>query len=146
MTCESHTSSLLIVNFVNFLSFHNFLALPRTKMKKKRLTTLTMWTGLHACYRASARVLWRNLRHKRKNNTGVEMKYGGLSELHSKVNMERTIYSNTTAGEKMAFKTFFNFQFMSSAFYGAWMKNVTCKAADKLLTGNHVKSSRQLVR
>ena len=60
--------------------------------------------------------------------------------------MERTTYSDTTAGEKMAFKRFFNFQFMSSAFYGAWMKNVTCKAADKLLTGNHVKSSRQLVR
>ena len=74
------------------------------------------------------------------------MKYGGLSELHCNVNMERTTYSNTTAGEKMAFKTFFNFQFMSSAFYGARMKNVTCKAADKLLTGNHVKSSRQLLR
>ena len=33
---ESHTNSLLIVNFVTFLFFsHLFLALPRTKMKKK---------------------------------------------------------------------------------------------------------------
>ena len=47
------------------------------------------------------------------------MKYSGLSEIHCKVNMERTTYSDTTAGEKMAFKRFFNFQFMSSAFYGA---------------------------
>ena len=109
-----------------------------------------MWPGLHAllhaCYRASASVLWRNLRHKRKNITGIEMKYGGLFELHSKMNMERTAYSDTAAEAKMAFKRFFNFQFMSSAVYVAWMKNVTRKAADKLLTGNHVKSSRQLVR
>ena len=47
------------------------------------------------------------------------MKYGGLPELHCKVNMERTTYSDTTAGEKMTFKRFFNFQFMSSAVYGA---------------------------
>ena len=71
------------------------------------------------------------------------MKYGGLFELHSKMNLERTAYSDTAAETKMAFKRFFNFQFMSSAVYVAWMKNVT---ADKLLTGNHVKSSRQLVR
>ena len=54
-----------------FCPFHNCLALPRTKMKKKRLKTLTMWTGLHACYRASARVLWRNLRHKGKTSLGL---------------------------------------------------------------------------
>ena len=55
---------------------------------------------LHACYRASASVLWRNLRHKRKNITGIEMKYGGLFELHSKMNLERTAYSDTAAETK----------------------------------------------
>ena len=74
------------------------------------------------------------------------MKYGGPFELHCKMNMERTAYSDTATGAKMAIKRFFKFQFMSSAVYGAWMKNVIRKAADKLLTGNHVKSSCQLVR
>ena len=45
------------------------------------------------------------------------MKYGGLFELHSKMNVERTAYSDTAAGARMAFKRFFNFQFMSSAAY-----------------------------
>lgn len=47
------------------------------------------------------------------------MKYGGLFELHSKMNMERTAYSDTAAEAKMAFERFFNFQFMSSAVYVA---------------------------
>ena len=47
------------------------------------------------------------------------MKYGGPFELHCKMNMERTAYSDNATGAKMAFKRFFNFQFMSSAVYGA---------------------------
>ena len=143
MTCESHTNSLLIVNFLSFSQLFSSSENQNEQKKSENLNHVVRSTRvlprICACFMTQ-------FASQRKNITGFEMKYGGLSELHCKVNMERTTYSDTTAGEKMAFKRFFNFQFMSSAVYGAWMKKGTCKAADKLLTGNHVKSSRQLVR
>ena len=91
MTCESHTNSLLIVNFVNFLSFSQLFSSSENQNEQKKSENLN-----HVV--RSTRVLPRicacfmtQFASQRKNITGFEMKYGGLSELHCKVNMERTI-------------------------------------------------------
>ena len=119
MTCESHTNSLLIVNFVNFLSFSQLFSSSENQNEEKKAENLNHVDRSTCVLPRICACFMTQLASQRKNITGFEMKYGGLSELHCKVNMERTTYSDTTAGEKMAFKTFFNFQFMSSAVYGA---------------------------
>ena len=110
MTFESYTNSLLIANFVNFLSFSQLFSSSENQNEEKKAESLNQVDRSTRVLPRICACFMTHFASQRKNITGFEMKYGGLSELHCKVNMERTTYSDTTAGEKMAFKRFFNFQ------------------------------------
>ena len=60
--------------------------------------------------------------------------------------MERTAQSGTTTGAKMAVNRYRTFHFMLPAVYGAFMENVTRKAAGKLSKRDHVRQSVTYLR
>ena len=139
MTCESHTNSLLIVNFVNFLSFSQLFSSSENQNEEKKADNLNHADrSTRLLPRVCACFMTQFASQTKKTSLGSRWSMAAFLSY-----IARWIWKELPILIPQQEKKWHLRDFSTSS---AWMKNVTCKAADKLLTGNHVKSSRQLVR